>query len=799
MNIALRQVLLGLGVATLLATAACSGAEGRKARYMARGDEYVAAQNYEKARIEYANALQVDPKDAKARFAAGQVAEKLGKARDALGNYQVAVETDAEFLPARAALARLYLLGGVPDKALELVEPALVKNPEDPQLRTVRGAVRAQKGDKEGALADAEAAVATAPGDEYALALMASLYRREGRSADAIKALSTGVEKSPKSQDLRIILAELLMNEDRRPEAETQLRALIDQDRSNLANWQRLARFHLMAKDQAAAEQDIRDAIKAVPGSVETKFALLEMLSSQHGAEAAEKQVVEFLKADPKNPELKMALGRFYESAGKQDKALATYNEVIAEEKLKPKGLEARDRLAALALQRNDLEQAQKLIGEVLAENPRDNEALSLRGSMALARGDASSAITDLRSVLRDQPNSAPVVRALSRAHLQNNDQALAEEVLRSATQANPGDTSLRMDLAALLANTGKMGPARDLLELLARESPTNLAARENLFRVVMSQKDYAAARQTAEDVRRLRPDLSMGDMFAAMVDEVEGKFDAAQANYTAAQKKKPEALEPLMALIRLDMGRKQPKQALARIDATIASYPDSAVAYNLKGELLMSQKQLPESLQAFDTAIAKQPKLWVAYRGKALALAGSGQRDAAIETMAKGVEATGGQPELASDLATTYQSLGRLDDAIGVYEGMLKRDARSNFAANNLAMLLVNQRKDAASLERAAKLVEPFSGSSNAGLMDTRGWVTFKRGDVRGALQILQQAVARAPTNAEIQYHYGVVQQASGDAAGARTSLEIALKSGNAFPGSEDAKAVLAALTATK
>ena len=227
MNIALRQVLLGLGVATLLATAACSGAEGRKARYMARGDEYVAAQNYEKARIEYANALQVDPKDAKARFAAGQVAEKLGKARDALGNYQVAVETDAEFLPARAALARLYLLGGVPDKALELVEPALVKNPEDPQLRTVRGAVRAQKGDKEGALADAEAAVATAPGDEYALALMASLYRREGRSADAIKALSTGVEKSPKSQDLRIILAELLMNEDRRPEAETQLRALI--------------------------------------------------------------------------------------------------------------------------------------------------------------------------------------------------------------------------------------------------------------------------------------------------------------------------------------------------------------------------------------------------------------------------------------------------------------------------------------------------------------------------------------------------------------------------------------------
>jgi hypothetical protein len=69
----------------------------------------------------------------------------------------------------------------------------------------------------------------------------------------------------------------------------------------------------------------------------------------------------------------------------------------------------------------------------------------------------------------------------------------------------------------------------------------------------------------------------------------------------------------------------------------------------------------------------------------------------------------------------------------------------------------------------------------------------------VRGALQILQQAVARAPTNSEIQYHYGVVQQASGDAAGARTSLEIALKNGTAFPGSDEAKAALAALNAAK
>src|SRR5262245_62179578 len=102
----------------LLATlvAACGGAEGRKVRYVEKGEQYLADRNYEKARIEFRNALQIDPNDANVRYQVGRVAEKLNNPREAVGHYLAAIDLDANLMPARAALGRLYLLGGLPDK-----------------------------------------------------------------------------------------------------------------------------------------------------------------------------------------------------------------------------------------------------------------------------------------------------------------------------------------------------------------------------------------------------------------------------------------------------------------------------------------------------------------------------------------------------------------------------------------------------------------------------------------------------------------------------------------------------------
>src|SRR5450755_995768 len=126
--------LAALVLATLLV--ACGGAQARKSGYMAKGREYLAAQNFEKARLEFRNAVQLDPNDAEASFLAGQADERLGNVREAAQMYQETIQSNSKHLGARAQLAKLYALGGAPDKALELVAPGLAIAPNDPALLT---------------------------------------------------------------------------------------------------------------------------------------------------------------------------------------------------------------------------------------------------------------------------------------------------------------------------------------------------------------------------------------------------------------------------------------------------------------------------------------------------------------------------------------------------------------------------------------------------------------------------------------------------------------------------------------
>src|SRR6202021_3136368 len=90
--------------------------------------------------------------------------------------------------------------------------------------------------------------------------------------------------------------------------------------------------------------------------------------------------------ANPKDYELRFTQAQFYIEGKEPTKAENIYKEVIAAADLDAAGLTARDRLAALRVQSNDMGGAEKLLAEVLAQSPRDNDALILRGNLSLAQ-----------------------------------------------------------------------------------------------------------------------------------------------------------------------------------------------------------------------------------------------------------------------------------------------------------------------------------------------------------------------------------------------------------------------------
>ena len=789
-------LLPALALVGTLAVSGCGGADARRASHMQRGQEYLKAGNLEKARVEFRNALQIAPNDAEARFLSGRAAEQLGNIREAVGMYQGAIDIDADHVGAHANLGRVFVFAGVPQRALDLIAPTIAKHPDDPDLLTVRGAARSQLKDLPGARTDAEHAVKVAPNNENAVALLAALYRQAGDNPRAIDLLQTSLKTLPNSVELHQVLAALYQSAGDKPAAEDELRKVVQMQPKKLVMHYQLAMFYLQSKRVDDAERVLKHAIDVADDKDSAKLAYVQFLSSQRTREAGERALQEYIAREPDDYDLQLGLADLQRSGGEADKAIATYRGVINKDREGPKALTARNRIATIYVEQKKLDAASQLLEEVLKKNPRDNDALMLRGNIELDRGNAGAAIADLRAVLRDQPTAVGVLRTLARAHLSQGEPGLAEESLRAAMDAAPADTHVRIEMAQLLAQTQRAEQAVTLLEETVRANPTDPAAREALVRVDVQAMKLDAARTAAEDLKALRPDLAAGFYLAGVIAQGQNRLDDAQQNLEEAVRLQPRAMDALAALTRLENQRGHYDAALTRAKAVAENDAKNGVARNLLAEIYISGKHYIEAAAELQQTITLLPKWGLPYRNLALTQIAAKDVPGAIATYEKGVAATEyTDPMLVADLAMLYEQQGAADRAIQQYNSLHKRNPRLDFAANNLAMLLVTYRKDAASLDQARDLTAPFAKSENSALLDTHGWVQLKRGEVADALSVLEKAAAQSPDSRVIRYHLGMAQLKAGQRDRARSSLESALGGGGGFQGIDEARATLAQL----
>ena len=784
-----RLMLCAGGFATLILIG-CGGAEARKARHLEKGHTYYAEKNFEKARVEFRNALQIAPNDSEARYQNGLVDEKLGNPREAAQFYQGAIDANADNVGARVALARLYLFGGAPERALEAIKPSLVKHPDDAGLLTVRAAARVQLKDPDAALQDAERAVQLAPDDESAAAVLAGIYKAKDEPEKARTVLEGAIKRIPATVDLRIALAQLYAGLNQVPQVEALLIDLVRLNPKEKAHRLRLAQFYARMNQLDEAERVLREGIKALPDERELKISLVDFLAARRSRDAAEKELESMIAANPKDYDLRLAQAQFFEQGKDFPRAEASLRAIMTAADLDPAGITARDRLAALKIQTNDVPGAEKLLAEVLAKSPRDNDALILRGDIELSEKDPKSAIADLRAVLRDQPNSIGVLRTLARAHLANGEPEIAEETMRRALDDAPKDAGVRLDLAQLLAQLGKTAQAKPILDDLIKEQPNNLQALDSLFRICVVMKNVEAAKAAAEAIVAIQPNGPVGYLYEGILAEQTNHLDEALRLYGRAADLQPDALEPLQAQIRLYVTSKRIPDALKRLDQVTAQSPTIALAPNLKGDVLLGQKNLDGAQAAFKTAIERNPKWFVPYRGLAAAQLAANDTGAALATLRTADSKVDQRDQVGMEIAALDEKTGKPDEAIREYDDVLRRYPESDVAANNLAMMLVTYGKDAASLDRAKALAARFANSSNPLYLDTYGWVLFKHGEAAASVPVLQRVASKAPDAAVVLYHLGMAQSQSGSTAEALGNLTRAVNSGTRFSGLEEAKA---------
>ena len=781
-------------LATAFLSIGCGGAQSRFDTHMKRGQSYFSQGEFLKASVEFRNAMQIIPTDPSARVLAGHTAEHLGRFQVALGLYQSVVDSTPDNMDARASLARLFILAGAPQRGLDLIKPALSQHPNDVELLVTQAAAKIALNDETGARADAERALQLAPTNEDAIAVRAGLYRRSGDLAAATALVDAAVKQLPTNTALRELLASLYASGGQHDKAVEQLRELIRLRPKELRYRGDLARLYVQAQRPDEARRVLEQAIKDFPDDDTPKLTLVDFVSRQRSPGEAEQLLRGFIARAPDDYDLQLQLGTLLESSDKTQQALAVYQELIRRAGPEPKGMIARDRVAAIDLRQGRTDKALTLITEVLQANPRDPMALGLRGEIELERHDPAAAITDFRAVLRDQPRAISVQRLLARAHLANGEPALAEEALRAALEVAPGDSVTTIELARLMVQTRRPDDAVALLEQAVRKAP-DLPLREELVRAYLAKRDFATARSAARELTTSYPDAPTPHYLAGVAAQGEDKLEEAQKEYEQALALRPQAIEVLSALARLEVSRGQGDRAIELVKSAVERDSTNAYAWNLLGELYLARQNLAQATDAFTRASRMTPQWWIPQRNLALASAAGNDLTGAMAHYDAAIKLAPSEPALVIELAELCEKHGRVDEAIAHYDAWHRKNPRDQLVANNLAMLLVTNRSDRASLDRARELTQGFDSSTEAAFLDTNGWVHFKRAEYADALPFLERAAERAPSSRVIHYHLGMAELQAGRTERARTELQTAVSGTANFQGADEARVALASL----
>jgi len=251
-----------------------------------------------------------------------------------------------------------------------------------------------------------------------------------------------------------------------------------------------------------------------------------------------------------------------------------------------------------------------------------------------------------------------------------------------------------------------------------------------------------------------------------------------------------------MVALVRIYMLAGKTNEAISFLNSVVQASPDNVGARLLLGQLQAVKGDQAAAAQSFQAVIGRQPKDPIGYVNLANLHIREKRFTEAEQAVTQGLTAIPGDFSLQMTQAGIYELSGRVDDAIKLYEQLLKERPNADVIANNLSSLLSDHRTDKASLARAHELAARFKRSEVPQFKDTLGWATYKVGKPGDAAQLIEDASKKMDLPV-FRYHLGMSYLAMNKPEAARKELEAALKLGEGkdFPEAEQVKKALKGL----
>lgn len=645
-------------------------------------------------------------------------AERLGKAEVLLRD---SLAKEAAFIPARVALAQVYLRGYRYDDAIQIAARADEGLAEDGRLERVLGQVYARLDDLDRAQLHFKAAIQLNRADTQAMFDLADVYRRSGQKLRAQRQLRALLDQQPLHEEARESLAFMYLEERQANEASAELRKLKELTTSATTRARAQALLdHFERQDPGAYRQDLIEAMEQSRPDAATWLAVAQSYNEfAESAEAAE-AYRRVLALDPRNEVAALGLAQidqkmlaFEESAGRLEELLRRYPNrhawrIGARDLLGLLELYSaiRDYDAALALARDqqlreDLDDSVRTayrlwMIDTLRSTDRGDEAITLIRQWADVNADQLMWRDRLAQEYMRQGRAAEAVPIYEAAHRANPDESdslnnlidalltagLHDRAVQHALDRFYDDPEADQTLVVLTYVLARARRVDDALELIRNRLLTTLD------RQYFQNLRIAHLRQAERNEDCLELIEHLLDVALTLMESAHGAVDPGQrrmqtAEQIASQPDAPFSVEGLHLRIT------ELRAELARAYLETGKYRDVE-------ELLRSWLEL-----------SQDPRIRFQFlRILAICYQAQGHDDQAAEALERALLFVPDDPGLNNDLAYTWIDRGvRLDEA----EQMI----------------------------RYAVWRSPREGA----YLDTYGWFLYKRGDLARAKEWLLRA----------------------------------------------------------
>ncbi len=633
------------------------------------------------------------------------------------------------------------------------------------------------------------------PDNMDALFLLAGLYDLEKNFFESAATFKKIIEQDPGQSRAYMGLARMFAQQGKMDEAETNLKKAINIDKKAIKPRLSLVSFYNGRKAFDMAEAQIKIAIEYNKDNADLYIILGNHYFRRKQYSNAEDAYLKAIKIDQKNVKPYMVAAGFYDATGNFDKTVSMYNKALG---IDPEDIRVMDTMARFYLKNNKIEDAKILIDKVIKVRPNYFSTRMMKGEIAALNGNYAEAIGIFDQLISDDPGSYRAHYLKGFSHMGKGENQLAKVSLAKAVELNPKFIKARLLLSELYLREDNLNGTIDQCREVLTIDSDNYQARLNMGKAFMAQGLIKEAELEFKMLIKKQPENPMGYYRLGIVQRHARHYKDAISSFETALSKNEKLVDVFANLILVYVDQKDFDSALTRCNEQMKKVGNSsihkAVIYNLKGGVLAAQNKMDQAEAAFNSAIDANPDFLKPYFALAKIYLSSQRQEKAIEQYKSILKKKPDQAGPHMLLGTIYDMQKKYDLSEKHYRSALEINPNFVPAANNLAYLLSSKEE---SLDEALKLAQLAKSKlpDDASIMDTLGWIYFKKGLYGNAIREFTDSLDKLPGNPIVYYHLGAAYLKNGRKAEAKAQLEKALEIDDSFNGAKDAMRMLSEL----